>query len=334
MADAAPQQAPQADQRSARGQWLRAGKSLAVYAVLLVLLDQLLGAGLTVLFRRVRTGDSGGKLLLALDQRPDVLVLGSSRALHHVDGAQLGQALGQTVYNAGVNGQETFYAYLLLQLWAARGLPVPKRVLLQIEPTSLHPMVGELAAVALFGPLMDESPAIRDVLYSRSRWEPLKYLLKTYRFNGRVLAVLRNQVRTVQGRADGYDPLDGGLPAGTPPKPELLATQQAQAAPMDPAKVRLITEMQAWCRSHHSQLVLFHTPTWRDDGIAHAALVSHVAELQRQIPGLGWIDLSRHVRPGLADRPELYVDEGHLNREGAQRATAELARQLQQLPAP
>ncbi|MBI5610517.1 MAG: hypothetical protein HY902_16695 [Deltaproteobacteria bacterium] len=326
--------APSTEQHTAGEQWRRAAMRLAVFAVLLILLDQLLGAGLTVLFRRVRTGDMGGKLQLALDQRPDVLVLGSSRAVHHVDGAQLGRDLGQAVYNAGVNGQEIYYAYLLLQLWQARGLPVPKRVLLQIEPTSLHEMPGELASVALFGPLMDESPAVRDVLYSRSRWEPVKYLFKTYRFNGRVLAVLRNQARSAEGRPDGFEPMDGQLPAGTPPKPEVLAAQQAQAGPMDPPKTRMLAELHAWCRDHSSQLVLFHTPNWRDDAVAHAALLAHVAALQQQLPGLGWIDLSRHARPGLADRPELYVDEGHLNREGARLVTAELARQLLRLPKP
>ncbi|MFU8806493.1 MAG: hypothetical protein ACNA8W_21965, partial [Bradymonadaceae bacterium] len=76
------------------------------FLVALIVADLAVGQGLMHLHRQLRTGKSGGEIRWALEQiDTQVLVLGSSRAVGHVDTTQMSAELNVQAINMGENSQ-------------------------------------------------------------------------------------------------------------------------------------------------------------------------------------------------------------------------------------
>ena len=78
-------------------------RAFILFLVILVGFDQAVGISLDALYRRTTSGELGGLINLALKQSPDILVLGSSRAVHHVSPSVLRTGLSASVFSQDIN---------------------------------------------------------------------------------------------------------------------------------------------------------------------------------------------------------------------------------------
>src|SRR5947209_5284301 len=111
--------------------------TLIAVVVLVVGMDIGLGAALERLYRKTRTGESGGLINDALTHSAQVLLLGSSRMRHHAMPSVLNQKLSLTAFNAGMDGQDFLYAVMLFDLWQ-RSNPPPKAIVLNVDSDSFQ----------------------------------------------------------------------------------------------------------------------------------------------------------------------------------------------------
>src|ERR1041385_987796 len=118
-------------------------------AALIVIVDIALGASLGSLYRKTRTGETGGLIHAALSRDAQVLLLGSSRMRHHAMPAVLNRKLSLTAYNAGMDGQDFLYAVMLFDLWQ-RSNPPPSAIVLNIDPDSFEKSDEELQRAGIF----------------------------------------------------------------------------------------------------------------------------------------------------------------------------------------
>lgn len=70
---------------------------------------------------------------------------------------------------------------------------------------------AELQKTRVFAYYMDQSDLVRRIILMRGRYEALKLLSSSYRFNGKFLAVLKNQFVAVDTHDNGYSGLSGQL---------------------------------------------------------------------------------------------------------------------------
>src|SRR6478672_3672590 len=179
-------------------------------AALILILDIALGVSLDRLYRKTRTGESGGFINDALSRRGQVLLLGSSRMRHHAMPAVLNRKLSLTAFNAGMDGQDFLYAVMLFDLWQRSNSP-PKAIVLNIDPDSFEKSDEELQRAGIFSFYYDDSSLVRQILNQRSRFERLKFLLRAYRANGKVFAIAKNLFAHSAPDFDGFEPLSGYL---------------------------------------------------------------------------------------------------------------------------
>lgn len=104
---------------------------LSLFIALLIIADIALG-GVYKLFDYTKSGEIHRIHSIMTYQTPDLLILGSSRAVHHYDPSILEDTLGLKTFNAGVNGQGITIAYGLLQGISQRKFP--KFILCEITP--------------------------------------------------------------------------------------------------------------------------------------------------------------------------------------------------------
>jgi hypothetical protein len=295
-------------------------------AALILILDIALGVSLDRLYRKTRTGESGGFINDALSRRGQVLLLGSSRMRHHAMPAVLNRKLSLTAFNAGMDGQDFLYAVMLFDLWQRSNSP-PKAIVLNIDPDSFEKSDEELQRAGVFSFYYDDSSLVRQILNQRSRFERLKFLSRAYRANGKVLAIAKNLFAHPALDFDGFEPLSGSL------SPQTVAAQ-CEAIPTSnefwSLKVQCFNRLADYCTKHGTRLVLVQSPRYREDPRLHDNWVNVLSQFLVNYPDVEFVDLSTCAHPDVfRDKPELFKDGSHLNVHGAEIFTTMLADALQ-----
>jgi hypothetical protein len=103
--------------------WRSLAKRLLIFAAVVVGLDLTIGLGLAALLPRVHAGQQVGVINNAVEAEADVVILGSSHAMHGFNDAELTQLLGMRVHNAGLDGRGVVFARGLLALINQRRAP-------------------------------------------------------------------------------------------------------------------------------------------------------------------------------------------------------------------
>lgn len=300
-------------------------RKLALFLALLVAADQVVGRGLDVLYGRCTTGEMGGLINDALRRQVDVLVLGSSRAQHHVVPSVLKKKLGLSAYNAGLDGQDLLYAFMLFDVWTAKH-GAPKLVLLQVDPWSLRRSQTELQRADIFAPFVSRSAKVRAVLALRGRYEPLKLLSRSYRYNGKVLAIAKNALVRPNDAFDGYEGIPGAMtPGSAVPASEDALELATRGEPFWDRKIALFGQLAAYCRQNGARLILFHSPRYSSDPARLRAWNEELAALLKGYPDVDYIDGETQFARAFTGRGALFHDTTHLNARGASLFTSLLA---------
>lgn len=300
----------------------------ALLVVLLVVgLDQGIGFLLNRLYLHTTSGERGGVINGVLRQNSDVLVLGSSRARHHVMPVILGERLSLSVFNAGLNGHDFLYAVMLFDLWT-RSHPPPKVILLNIDPKSLVYSKEELDRTSVFSAYFYQSERIHSILLMRGKYEWLKYLSSSYRFNGKVLPMIKSLVMGLDNVSDGYIGLEGSLPADSTQVAVSRKVSDEYSAPFWDLKLNYLSDLARYCTMNGTRLILFHSPRFREDPAALAAWLKRVSALQMSYEGVEFLDLDTRELEIITSRPDLFMDRSHMNARGAEMFSRLLADEL------
>jgi len=307
-------------------------KQIIVFVLLAVLLDRGLGSVLARIDRQSFTGDKGGLLNYALEQEPQILVLGSSRAQYHIMPSVLTKELGLTAYNAGLKGEDFLYAVMLYDLWK-RDHPPPKILVLTIEIESLIPRETEVNTAQIVAPYLDESPLVREILYSGSPFKRFEYLSSTYRFNGVLLSLAKHAFRRPPPGYDGFPVTSGALDPASETGVLNALDQDRTAAemahvPFSPQKLRYLHALAEETARDGTRFFLVHTPVFRQDEAAHRVWVNKLQAALAEMSGVQFVDLCTTTHPELFTRPELFLNLNHLNPAGAEILTALLAEEI------
>jgi hypothetical protein len=308
-------------------------KRFVIFLLLVIALDWAIGRSFAGLYRRTFTGERGGLLNYALTKPADLLILGSSRAQYQVMPAVLSKQLSLTAFNAGLKGHDFLYSVLLYDLWRRRH-PAPRVILLQVDIESLLDRPSELEAAQIFAPFLDESPLIREVLYSADPFKPIEYWSRAYRYNGKAFSIARNLFARQDREFDGYMPAGGRLNPETDIMVANALDQDATAIeqagrPYSERKLHYLHGLAEQAARDQTVLVLFHTPLYNQDRAAHRVWSRRLIDLLAQMPAGVFVDICEATHPDVfANRPDLYRDTNHLNMQGATILSTMLAEQL------
>ena len=297
-------------------------RHIALLVVCLVTLDIGLSSALGTAFWHTDSGERGGLSNLALKHDAQVLVLGSSRAQFQIMPSVISRRLSLSAFNAGLKGQDFLYAAALYDLWLRRH-PAPVAVVMTVDVESLLDRPSEAAGVQVLAPYIDESDVLRDVLYSDGPQKRLEYLVRSYRYNGKVLVIAKNLFRHADPGFDGFVALSGHLVSDDrgairnaldQAEPALVYARQ----PFWDTKLRILRKLGETAIRQHTLVLLVHAPLHGQDLQAHKIWVDRVNSLIATIPGIEFVDLCEAARPDSYPNPRnLFWDVNHLNGDGA-----------------
>ena len=163
------------------------------------------------IFEKTMTGEGGGELnyLLAKKRNADYIILGSSRAKHHIDPEKL-TAINGAGYNAGINGVGTIlHSNIVLDILQHENFK-PKIILLQIDAVNFADEYFEnyLYGLNSLYPYYKKSQLLQYALKELPLEERLKLNFEMYKFNGKVSNICLNYFKQNSNTENnGFDPL-------------------------------------------------------------------------------------------------------------------------------
>lgn len=328
-------------------------KRFLLYLVLVLAVvfvaDRALALVYDALYRRTMIGQTGGKInqYLSLPTQPALVVMGNSRAYYQV----IPDSFAVPTYNLCHAGMSQVFQTALLNVISTADR-LPTTILLHLDPpeytnpaeqltdvqnlkhyygrdttvTRLTNQLGIVQPFAWLAPLVDSATAA----FSAER---PKYLFGTYRYNGRVINLVKN---AAQSARTPYASLGNGYEAILPSDRDSLTTiytaRRDTADPtarFHPERLRFLRQFLRVCRDRRIRVIGFTSPLYAAP--PHEAAACRAFGQFLRAEGVPYIDYVSHPLAAVQGRPSLWKDSHHLNHVGAQMQSHDLARRVAHL---
>ena len=241
----------------------------------------------------------------------DILILGSSVGMNSLMPSEFEKKFGHTCFNAGANDQSMEFHEVMLSAFLKRHNP--KMVVLALRPHDiLSKSRGRFGMLRIF--YKCGYPLIDRFLEEDGLWERLCLKSALYRFNTFGWRLLLYHLKSKNELADGGFV---AKPVVAPP----AYTKMSELAPGDPLpqpneeKLASFESIAAMCRSAGARFAVVLTPYHFDFGETRPA----GSALFEKICGERGIEFYDDTcNPEFSPRGELFFDNFHLNKDGAE----------------
>lgn len=142
-----------------------------------------------------------------MNTNEEILIFGSSRALHHYNPIILQDSLGMTCFNVGSGGQNIYFHLALLKATLERY--TPKIVILELVTIDIEktPPQWDTEKLAALWPFAKHTEAAKEAVFRRGIFEKIKSLSRIYRFNSLFYNILKNNLIEFSNHQNGYIPI-------------------------------------------------------------------------------------------------------------------------------
>lgn len=236
----------------------------------------------------------------------DMVIIGGSEACHSYIPSLLEDSLGLSVYNCGKDGCRFYYQSAMIHGILDRYSP--KVIIWSISPGELStPSEKDQGNLSQLNPFYNENEFCRQVLKTKSKYEPVKLLSKSYSYNSelfRYFFLIKSDYSYEKG---GYAPLYGTTKA-------LDIANRSWEDYYDTNIREVFSNTLDRCIQQGVQVICVFTPRYEnekhEDMYSYQQLLTVLAE--KKVP---LIEALYHD-PDLMNS-NLFKDNAHLNHDGA-----------------
>ena len=290
---------------------------IAIFFVLLFIIDRLTGYSCAYMAKHSKGGYVGHHNYITDDVHEDLLVFGSSRAIHHYNPQILTDSLGLSCYNCGQDGNGILLFYGWWQIIKEHYHP---KIIIYDITTSFDLLIGEDNHKYL-GWLKEsyDRTNIRKIFEAVDPTEKYKMMSQMYRYNSKFHQIAADFVYPIYTvKANGFLPLNGKV--DTMRIKKKYNFKQNKKPQFDSLKISYLNKFIE--EAEGTKLIFTVSPMWY--GIAPEQL-SPIREIcqQHNIPFLDFSNDPKYVHNNI-----FFKDGSHLNALGADEFTRDLIIEL------
>lgn len=288
---------------------------VVLFFLIVAVFDVLSGKVFAYLVDHAKGGDNKRNNYICNETNEDILIFGSSRAIHHYNPIIIADSLGVACYNCGQDGNGAILNYGRYQL--VRQRYAPKLLIYDITPEydllacdDNHKYLGWLRAYY-------DRTGIPELFESVDRVEKYKMLSQMYRYNSNFIPIVSDNIYPMESEGiKGFRPLIGEMDTMKVSK----RIVKKEPHEFDTLKIsyikKLITE------SKDTRIIFVISPCW--DGMDTTSLqpVKDICKKQDIL----FLDFSNS--PKYVHHNEYFKDGSHLNTHGADEFTKDLMQEL------
>lgn len=288
---------------------------ILLFVLILALIDVVTGAVFSRLTEYARGGDTARNEYICDRTSEDVLVFGSSRAIHHYNPEIITAMTGMTCYNCGQDGNGAILNYGRFHLIAQRYHP--KMVLYDVIPEfDLQEGEDNTKFLGWLRPYYDRQ-GIDSLFISVDPTEKYKMMSQMYRYNSRFIQILSDCIHPVQDNGfNGFSAIEKEMD-----KMKISSGKRSPGeAACDSLKLYYLNKMID--EAADTRFVMIVSPYW--DGM-DPALIQPVKVLCQE-RGILFLDFSND--PKYLHQDIYFADGSHLNARGVDEFTRDVISRL------
>lgn len=230
---------------------------ILLFLCIVTLLDVCFGIAMRHILATTEKGDWGRRSYIVSKAEQDILVFGSSRAIHHFDPEILSDSLQLTCYNCAEDGTGILVHYPRLKKVIERHRPqivvyeiIPKYDFLVFD--NIHSL-SQLRAFA-------EDQVVKDVIVDIDPKESILLISSLYKYNSSFLDILLQRFSPSKGTAADYtySPLQGVI--SYEPSEE---DNEVEGGNVDELKMKYLTALVDLCQANGIQLFFTASPWYK-----------------------------------------------------------------------
>ena len=289
---------------------------VGLFFLVLIIIDRALGKAFAYMGEHAKGGYVGHHVYVTDKTNEDILIFGSSRAIHHYNPQIITDSLGISCYNCGQDGNGIVLFYGMWQMIKERYQP--KMIHYDVN-TVFDLYEGEGNQKYLGWLRMDyDRPGVKQIFTIIDPTENYKMMSMLYRYNSKFMQNITDYVHPIFGiNGNGYLPLNGELDKM---KLRNKKSPSASMTSVDRMKINFINKLINETKG--VELVFVASPMWYEPNDTDYMPIRDICE-QR---GIRFIDFSadkKYVR-----QDEWFKDGSHLNAYGADEFTRDLISEL------
>ncbi|CAN5814240.1 hypothetical protein BH10BAC2_BH10BAC2_26370 [soil metagenome] len=203
-----------------KDQYLKFLKKAFILLIILFIGDRLIGSVIEYYFQHEPLGDGAAFSHAINNPQEDILIYGSSKAVHTYDTKVFTDSFKLSSYNCGRNGSNIVYGSALLPA-ALEGTHQPKLIVLDVAAKEIawrSNKDGNDVLAGMILPYVLTNPRFEKLAGELFPMELYKARVsKMYAYNSLILSIIRNYSRKGNDNINGFQPLIGSKLAQEPP---------------------------------------------------------------------------------------------------------------------
>lgn len=290
--------------------------NILIFAVIIAVVDCLFGIACRYMNSHARGGDTLNNYVITKEQTAPVIIMGSSRAVHHYNPAILEDSLGLPVYNCGVDGNGIIFQYGRLKLMLERY--APKVIVYDVCPP-FDIAEGDNQRYIKGLKRWKDSSLLDSLLADVDPLESLKLKSNLYRYNVDFLQMAMDNVHPMQNVTyNGFKPMDGVVnyePRDKNPEP----------VEWDSIKYKYFNKLLDLCQANNIKVVISYSPSYQLESSREMQRMTELCARR----GIPVIDM--YAYKPVSENQSLFSDATHLNEQGADEFSGIFAESLKKL---
>lgn len=273
---------------------------------ILVVVDRSIGYLFNYMQYNSKGGDTGRMVYIANEMNEDILIFGSSRAIHHYDPKIIEDSLQMSCYNCGRDGNGIIFSYGMYRLF--RNRYTPKIIIYDIVANFDLINEGNNEKYLDWLRYFYDKPGIDSIFIDIDKTEKYKMLPKMRRYNGKFIQIASDYISPKQSDIKGYRPVNDFMNY-EPTKTNQTAKQNLQ---YDNTKIKYFKKLIYDCKEKGTQLIFMVSPAYKGDKNNTYEAIIRLAESEK-IPFFYHYDDQE-----ISLNREYFYDSGHMNKFGAE----------------
>lgn len=290
---------------------------LLAFLLLMFIVDRAVGLGMKYMQEHAKGGYVGHHNKIIYNSYEDILIFGSSRAIHHYNPQIIKDSLGVSCYNCGQDGNGIILFYGWWQIMKERH--TPKLVIYDVTP-GFDLLVGEDNHKYL-GWLRSEydNKNIKQIFEDVDYTEKYKMQSMMYRYNSKFLQNIVDFIHPIfKIKSDGFLPLKGALDEMKIKKKR----RDSEIPKIDSLKLELIEKLVVDIKRHNSQVILVASPVWYGKEDVQFDALRRICK-EHNVQFFNYSNNPKYLKNN-----RFFKDGSHLNARGADEFTKDLIIEL------
>ena len=288
-------------------------RKIALFFLLLIVLDFSIGQAFNYMSVHSKGGYVAHHNHIIDKTHEDILIFGSSRAIHHYNPEIISKDLNMTCYNAGQdgNGIILFYGWwkLISQRYSPKIIIYDVTTEFDLQKNDNHKYIGWLKE------LYDREP-IPEIFEAVDNTERVKMLSRTYRYNSKFQQIAADYFHPIyKVKGNGFLPLEGVLDTM-----RITKKKSENMIQFDSLKINYLAKYIEDVGK--SQIIFVHSPIWYGLDTAKLQPIKELCA-KNNVPFFDYSNDSEFVHNN-----NLFKDGAHLNAKGADIFTAKFVDDL------